>query len=511
MKERSNNKQLLINLAATVVGFVVNLGIQFFLTPFIVSSLGPAAYGFVGLSNNIITYTQLIAIALNSMASRFITIKYTQGDIESANKYFSSVFYSNIALGAFILLILTGCIVYLQYLLNIPAELILEVKLLLAFLSVNCIISLLTNIYSIATFVKNRLDLSSICNIISNIFRAVGLYICFTLFTPHIWYIGLIGTIVTIYLALTNYGFTKKLTPNLYISRINYKWEKVKELVSSGIWNTISQLGTIIGQGLDLIIANLFIGAVAMGVFSISRQIPFIIISLVATISSVFTPSLTQLYAKGKIEELQKDLNKSIRLSSIFVLIPIVFLWIYGFDFYKLWLPNQNSYQLQVLTILCSLELILSLPLEPLWNIFIVTNKLKISTSFMLCNHLITFIIVIVGVHFADNSFTQLIILASTRTILGIIRSLTFLPLYGAYCLKLNRKTFYSPILRTFITFVISMALCICIKKFFTIETWWHLIIAGVVTSVICGLFSIFITLLKSDRQIIWSKIMHRK
>ena len=85
MKERSRNKQLAINITATVVSFVVNLGIQFFLTPFIVSSLGPAAYGFVGLSNNIITYTQLISVALHSMASRFITIKYTQGDVESAN------------------------------------------------------------------------------------------------------------------------------------------------------------------------------------------------------------------------------------------------------------------------------------------------------------------------------------------------------------------------------------------------------------------------------------------
>ena len=84
MAEHSQNKQLAINLFANVVGFVVNLGIQFFLTPFIVKSLGAAAYGFVGLSNNIIMYTQLIATALNSMAGRYITIKYTKGDTVSA-------------------------------------------------------------------------------------------------------------------------------------------------------------------------------------------------------------------------------------------------------------------------------------------------------------------------------------------------------------------------------------------------------------------------------------------
>ncbi len=51
-----------INMIATAISFFVIFGINIFLTPFVVASLGTAAYGFVGLSNNIISYTQIFQL-----------------------------------------------------------------------------------------------------------------------------------------------------------------------------------------------------------------------------------------------------------------------------------------------------------------------------------------------------------------------------------------------------------------------------------------------------------------
>ena len=55
-EERTKNQRLAINLAASFVTFVVGMGISFLLTPYIVGNLGAAAYGFVGLSTNIIDF-----------------------------------------------------------------------------------------------------------------------------------------------------------------------------------------------------------------------------------------------------------------------------------------------------------------------------------------------------------------------------------------------------------------------------------------------------------------------
>ena len=41
---------MLINLISSIVVFIVSMGINFFLTPYILKSLGNEAYGFVGLA-----------------------------------------------------------------------------------------------------------------------------------------------------------------------------------------------------------------------------------------------------------------------------------------------------------------------------------------------------------------------------------------------------------------------------------------------------------------------------
>ena len=62
----------------------------------------------------------------------------------------------------------------------------------------------------------------------------------------------------------------------------------------------------------------------------------------------------------------------------LFAAIPIAILIGFGKEFYQLWVPNQNANLLELLTIITCFNLIFALPLEPLYNIFTVKNKIKI-------------------------------------------------------------------------------------------------------------------------------------
>lgn len=506
-EERTKNQRLAINLAASFVTFVVGMGISFLLTPYIVGNLGAAAYGFVGLSTNIIDYTTLLTIALNSMASRFITISYTKGNVEEANKYFSSVFYANLILAGVIFLIMCVCVLYLENIFEIPYKLIADVKILLSLLTLNSIIALLTNVFAVATFVKNRLELSSIRQIVAKIIQAATIVLLFGCFNPYLWYIGIAGMMMVLYTSYCNYRYTLYLTPDLIVKRKNFEYSKVKELVTSGIWNTFNKLGIMFGQGLDLVIANLFIGATAMGLFSISKQLPFVIIGFCSMIAGVFAPTLTQLYARGYKDEFKNETNKAIRITGFIVTIPLSFLYIFGKDFFGIWMPSEDSHLLSLLSILCGLELSLSLPLEVIWNIFNVTNKLKFSSICLFCNHLLTFLIVLGCMFFVENTTTKLIILASTRTILGIIRSLTFLPIYGAHCIGLPYKSFYPAVIKSIFSTIITCVILLIVKQFFNPDTWIMLFIALGITAIVAIIINIFFILTKQDRHFIIEKI----
>lgn len=510
MQERSKNKQLAINMAATFVTFIVAFGVNFFLTPYIVGSLGTAAYGFVGLSNNIISYTGLITIALNSMAGRFITIKYTQGDYKEANKYFASVFYSNLALSALILLSMCGCLLYLEHIFEIPPELLFDVKVLFSILVVNSIIGLMTNIYAISTFVKNRLELSSIRSIIGDLIRATILFSLFGLFTPHLWYLGCAGIVVSIYIAFTNYRFTSILTPELKLSRSNWDFSKVKELILSGSWNVLSKLNDILGQGLDLIVANLLIGPVAMGFFSISKIVPSFVYSFFSQAGSVFAPSLTQDYANSDIAAIRSTLFQSIRIMGFVATIPAVCLYTFGEEFYTLWLPSQNAYELYVLTILGTLGSIFSMPLEALWNIFTVTNKIKYSASFMVVYNLLSFLTILVVMPFVDGMFFKLCVFSVIRFFFSFAKNFLFLPMFGAKCLNLPLSTFYPAIAKSLLAFILAFLTALAMNYFVEINSWIMLICMCSLTLVACVVVNSLIILTPHDRSIIKEKIIRK-
>lgn len=502
--------QIPLNMIAAITAFLVGFCINFFLTPYIVKSLGAEAYGFIGLTTNIISYAGLITIALNSMAGRFITIEYCKNEKCSANKYYTSVFFSNIVLGATIALLSLFFFIWMESIISIPQRLIFDVKMLFAALALSNILNLISNTWSVSLFIKNRLDLGNIRNILGTTINALIIVLSFSFFKAHLWYIGLAGFALAIYTAITNFKFAQSLTPDLCIKKRYFDLAKIKELLKSGVWNLIAKLGDILGQGLDLLIANLFIGTLEMGMFAITKNIPFLILGLFQTISGVFAPVFTTLYAQNKKDELLKECHKSIRFLSFFTAPPLAFLYIYGDYFFKLWLPTEDSSKLILLTILGTFALPYTLPLESLWNIFTLTNKIKIPTIFTVANNLLVFAIVMVSMLFVESPEKRLFVLASTRSICGVVRGILFLPMYGAHCLEISKKSFFKDIFKSLFCLLLCLTACYGIRHIVVPYSWIELFIAVIFICIPCFIFSFIIILTKEDKHLILKKIFSK-
>lgn len=508
--EHSKNRQLAINMIASYLSMGVSLGITFFLTPYIVESLGREAYGFIALTSNLIGYTSLVTIALNAMAGRFIMLKYVQGDKKGANEYFSSVFFSNIILGTIILLALIITVIYLEYFLDIPQNLIFDVKFLFAFMSLSSVTGLITGTWGIATFIKNRLELSNTRGIIGTLLNATIVICLFSIFPPHIWYMGISGLVGTIYVATTNWAFLRKLTPDLKISLSYFNQTKIWELITSGMWNVLTKLASILGHELDLLFANVFIGALAMGTFSITKNIPFLVLTINAAASGIFAPVLTQLYAEKKKTDLVNELNKSIRILGFISCITITGVFVLGKEFYSLWLPSQDAILLQNLTIVGMAALPTTLPNEALWNIFTITNKLKGTSIFTFCDNLAVFVIVFLAMYIVESPMSRLFILAGTRAALGNIRGMIFLPIYGAHCLKVKKTTFYPQIFKSLLCISVCCLICFLLKQTISIESWFNFIVAAFIVILVCIFVCYVIVLKDTDKVFIKEHLLRR-
>lgn len=468
-------KSLIINLISNIIAFAIQLGISFILTPVITEKVGDAAYGFIGLANNFVSYATIFTVIINSMASRFITLELNKNRIEKANKYFSSVLIMDIIMSLMIGFISILVIFKLEYLLNIPESLIFDVKLTFVIAFINLILSVMNTVFSIACFAKNRLDLTAVVNIIGNIVKAIFLIVVFGMFSAKIYYIVIAAAIYSIILIIANIKLTAKLAPELKYSFKNWDKKSVIQLIKSGIWNSINSLGKILLTGLDLLIANIFIGADAMGLISISKTVPSTIENLLSTISNIFSPQFIIYYSKHKIRELVREVNFAMKLIAFIMIIPISGFLIFGIEFFTLWLPSKSMEEIisiQILSVLALLPYIISISNYPLFLLDTTTNNLKrpvIVTLFISILSTITTLLLLM------NTKLGIYAVAGVSSIYWGIKVFFFNTINAAKNLRIKWYSFYFQYFQNLFCFIIIFILFYIFKRDIEINSWFAL------------------------------------
>ena len=126
--ELSRNQQTIINIVAAVLNMLVTTLISFVLSPYIVKHIGVEANGFVGLAQNFLSYAVLITTALNSMGSRFLIMTYYNGELDKFRRYYSSLLFANLVLGAVLGILAGVCVWKLEVILEIPPQIVSEFR-----------------------------------------------------------------------------------------------------------------------------------------------------------------------------------------------------------------------------------------------------------------------------------------------------------------------------------------------------------------------------------------------
>lgn len=491
-------KRLAINIAAQLISFTVQLLISFLLTPFVVKRLGVDAYGFIGLADNFVLYAQLLVIALNSMSIRFVSIAYYRNDMKGVNEFASSVLYANLFIATVVFVISLILILFLEDILIIPNKLIVDVKLLFFLMFLIFEISIVFSIYQASTFIKNRLELNSIRTIVANIIKVLILVLTFGCFKPYLFYIGIASLACAVYIAFTNIRYTRILTPKIKISFKYFEINKIKILLSSGLWNTLTKMGNLLGENLDLLLTNLFVSAVAMGNLSLAKKIPILILSLISSICVAFAPLFTKSYALNNMKEMKKQVLFSIKLISSIAIIPLCLLLSISDMFYKLWVPNLDSHNLYVITVIFSLPLILALALEPIQHIIVITNKVKGYSVATIFFNILNFVSLLIIVYTVSPDY-MIYYMVGSISFWALWRVGVFLPIYSSYCIKEKKSFFYKTLFKIALALLLSVIVSLLIKNLMAENvTWMNLLIILMVVVFICFIFSWLIIL---DRE----------
>lgn len=491
-----NKKQMSINMLANVVSFTVSFGINFLFTPYLIKTIGKEAYGFYPLANNFTSYAQLIVMALNSMASRFITIRIVNEEYKDAKEYFSSVFFGNIFIAAILSALSIFFIYNINNFLKVPENLLSDVTMLFILVFISMILSVIISVFGIATFAKNRIDLRSYQEISLSLIKVASLGFMFYFFKPSVSFIGAANLIVVLLTFAFTYAYTKKLLPKMKISVKDFRFKTIKILIESGIWNSFNQLSAVLLSGLDLLIANTVLGASIAAEYGIAQTAPTFIGTLAAMIVGVFAPHLTIVYANKNREEFTSEIMKVIKVTNVIVNIPITFLISFGDVFFKLWVPGEDSRKLYILSLMILVPLIVIGTLNVLFNVCTTLNKVKIPSIVVFITGIVNVIAVLT---LLKNTNIGVYAIPLSSGILSLTRYLIFTTTYTAKAIGIKWHAFYKSIFKALLSMSVMVLIGFIMKSSFAVHSWFAFIIVGMIFSVIALVLNVLVIFNKEE------------
>lgn len=503
-----NNRNVFLNTVGVFSSFILGLFISFFISPYIVKALGAEALGFLKLSGDIATYATLATTALNSMAARYLMLARERGEIEKMKSYVTTLIFSNIFIVIILAILLSLVIIHLDKLLDVPEHLLTQVRIAYSISFFSFCLSLAFSTYGACFYLMDKLYVSTFRNFITRIISPIIICVLLYCFGANITYMTIGGLLGALYTCYTNFYFFRKWLPELKLQRAYFSFKRLKELLVSGIWNSITKLSQIFSNGLDLLISNIYLNAVAMGHLSIAKMIPAIMIALNTNLAASFSPNLMQHYAAGNITEMKKAAKTAIKFMCLFVTLPTAGLIVYGEEFFRLWMPNQPAELINILSILTLINSCITGPMLPLYQIFTITNKVKTSSIVIIIYGFISILVTLICLETTDLG---LYAVAGVSMIGSFIVSLGYHLPYSAKYIGLPWYEFFPEIGQSVLSLIAAVMVGFGIKYVMPSTVTWLLWFSEVILMCLIGFFlNLFITLKSGERRVLFNIIFKK-
>lgn len=506
VKTRSGARTLMLNVISALSVMIINVGISFFLSPYIIRTIGVEAKGFVDLANNFTTYANVAVTALNAMAARFITIDYVKGNYKQANLYYNSVFWGNLVIVAVLLIPAALIIGRLEYIVDVPVYLLKDVKILFGIIFTIFFLRTAAPNWECGTIVTNRLDRNNFPEMLTNLLRCAVLLTAFSLFSPKVWYIGVAALLSAVLMLVVGAVNTRKLTPELHV-RLKQPLCSLKvitTLVGSGIWNSVAIVGNMFMESLDLLVCNLSISATAMGVLAVSKSFPAIITTLSETMRGTFGAEMTIEYAKGDKERLLASIRRAMKINSVLVTVPAVGVMVMSGALYRLWVPSLDARLLQTLTVLAMLKYVFFSGATVLNNVFPTVNKVKYNSIAMIVMGLSSILTTLVLVHYTEYGIYAV---AGVSSVMAIIKNFVFMLPVTAKLLGYKWYQFFPQVGTSVLCFSFTTVIALALGKVLPTDTWLHFFLTCALIGVLGLTVNMMIVLNKEERKLVLSRI----
>ena len=354
------------NLAANWVGHAANVVVMFFLSPFIVDSLGKLEYGIWGLLVVLTGYLGVLDLGIRAGTGRYIILYTGLHDDERVNDTIRSSLGLFAALGGMVLLLSPAIGWWFpDVFLSVPGHYRNVLLAVLPLVAANIILTAAGTTFSSVLVARDRYDLVQMVNLGVLATRTVGTVLA--LRAGH-GMLGLAAALVgsQVLGLVANFVLARRVFPRLRAWPFRMSRERMKELGGYGLAAFVSAVAYRVIHQTDLIVVETCLKDVALvTVFAIGAMLPEYVWGMVDQVVRTFFPPVQRAVARGDMHSAHVLYIRQVR-TAMLVAIPIYLgILLLGGPFLHLWMGGKGHLSDQdldkavgVLEFLCAARLI---------------------------------------------------------------------------------------------------------------------------------------------------------
>jgi len=345
------------NLLANWIGVISETAIAFFLTPFVLASLGEARYGLWGLLNALLGYFGLVDLGIRDGVGRYTAQYLARRDPERVREVITTSVVALTGLSVIVVAVSIVIGVYFPvFFSKTPTAFAPEIALALPIMALGLWITMLSSVLRSLLISHDRFDLATGIQTGVTLLRAAGVVLVLRAGYGLVA-LALVAAGATIFGAFALLIAGRRVFGPFGATRRYVSGERFREVWKFGIANLVYRLANQLIYQTDQLVVMLFFGPAAVAAYSIGSMLCQTGQLAVQRIGGTFYPSVIRAGSLNDLDGLRRTFFWQARLSFLFGILVYVGLAAFGRRFCDVWLGPGFESTAQVLAVLSLAEL----------------------------------------------------------------------------------------------------------------------------------------------------------
>ena len=433
-----------INTGSRYVSTVVSTAVLFFLTPFLIRTLGKELLGLQTLAGQALQFVGLLGASLSISYNRSATTHYSRGEFAVMNEDLGTGFWFSVFTG---MIFAVGSLVvalFAQPFFSLSDRIVPVARMVILITGLSTSLSILSDVWLSPLYMAQRFFWREIANIIAVVGSAIAVVIAFAVGHPSIivWVLLSNGFRLIIGYALlipVAQRLVPEFRPNFRLTNI---YARCRKLMAFGIFGFIGGLGYLLYYATDsILITNLHgLGTPMIVDYNVGQRWGPMVRMMVLGFAGTLTPALTALVATGEQARLHRAVLAATRYSLALALFPCVVLSVYSAPLLATWVGPDFVARSSPVLVITMLGTLMSVPAIVGYEALVAYGRIGLAATASLVGGVLN---VLLGVVFVKYLKLGLLGVALASFVTLSCRNALFSPILLLRVSKLGPKAYF--------------------------------------------------------------------